>query len=482
MGIKPLYYALTPNQLLLASELKAITDFPGFSKEIDQVSIYDYLRCGYVLSPRTIYANVCRLSPGDYLLWEMDSGKFEIRSYWNVSEFFALNVEKSLTQNKTSEEDYLDELDALLSSSVRYHLVSDVPLGAFLSGGVDSSLVVSLMRKVSNTDINTFTIRFLESAYNEADVAGQVAQHLNTNHREFTVTPREAMEIIPKLPGFFDEPFSDKSAIPTYLVCKLASRHVTVALSGDGGDELFAGYNSYFWPEKWGHLWKKLNHLHSFIKHFGKYNWQLPSINKYIGMCAATNATQMFDNLLAIWQDIEIKKLAPNLLQADHSGNYKEPSGADILELCTLLDLKRYLPDDILTKVDRTSMAVSLEARVPLLDHRVVEFSAGIPIQYKRRNGTTKYILRRVLERYIPPALANKPKHGFSLPLDAWLKNDLRYLLDEHLSPNNLSRHGILSTAVVQRIIARFLNGRESHTRVWNLLMLQMWLDSAHSG
>ena len=482
LGIKPLYYAATSKRIFLASELKALVELPGFSKALDGAALYDYLRYGYIVSPRTIYAAARHLSPGHFLLWEYDSGKLEVRTYWEATQIYARSREQTYREVPTNEAECIEELDALLRNSVNCRLISDVPLGAFLSGGMDSSTVVALMRQVTNAEIKTFTIRFLEESYNEADKAAAIAQHLGTTHREMTVTAAEAQKVIPQLPSLFHEPFGDKSAIPTYLVSKMARQHVTVTLSGDGGDELFAGYNIYLWPARQGVLWSRLKAVRPFLRIMDELPIWSASAHKLLNVYSSSTATSMFDNLKTIWQNSEIRSIAPIVLDAASPRLSDEPDGAHLLDLCMLRDLQHYLPDDILTKLDRTSMAVSLEARVPLLDHRIVEFALGMPLYHKYRNGKSKYLLRRVLDRYVPAELTNRPKQGFSLPLDSWLKGDLRYLLQEYLSTEHVALYGVLRPSAVQKVTRRFLSGNDNGKWVWNLLMLQMWLESTFRG
>ena len=476
LGIKPLYYAHKSDQLVLGSELKALVELPELVGNLDGAALYDYLRHGYISAPKTIYAGIQHLPPGHYLSWEHDTGILEIDAYWCATEVFANSREAFLSGDNRDEEDYVDELDTLLRQSVKYRLISDVPLGAFLSGGIDSSLVVALMRQVSTTDVKTYTIRFLDESYNEADYAAKIAAHLGTQHHEFTVTPDEAKAVIPDLPHFYDEPFSDKSAIPTYLVCKSARQHATVALSGDGGDELFAGYNSYLWPLRYGERWQKLEPVRSLINNLNGLFWWGPNIHKRLSMYGASSRSNMFDHRMSLWQDNEIRQLSPFALAAARRPRYDEPPQSNLMDLCMLFDLQRYLPHDILTKIDRASMAESLEVRVPILDHNVVEFALGLPLQYKVRNGVRKYLLRQVLARYVPPVLTERPKQGFSMPLNTWLRGDLRYLLERYLSPDALSVNFILSAGTVAKTTRRFLEGGETYEKVWNLLMLQMWL------
>jgi len=476
LGIKPLYYAHQDEQLTVGSELKALTSLPTVTDGIDGAAVYDYLRYGYISAPKTIYNGIRHIPPGHYLTWDRAANRLELQAYWRPTEAFETRREAFLTGGQRSEASYVDELEALLCQSIKYRLISDVPLGAFLSGGIDSSVVVALMRQVSATDVNTYTIRFLDEAFNEADSAANVAAHLGTLHHEFTVTPDEVKAVIPRLPDFYDEPFSDKSALATYLVCKLAREHVTVALSGDGGDELFAGYNSYLWPLRYGTRWQQMEPFRALINQLNETFWFGPKIHKRLSVYGASSPSVMFSNRMSLWQDYEIGRLSPAALTAAQDQAYAEPRRAGLMDQCMLFDLQRYLPNDILTKVDRVSMAEALEVRVPILDHNVVEFALGLPIDYKVRNGTRKYLLRQVLARHVPTKLIDRPKQGFSVPLESWLRGDLRYLIDRYLSPDALSVPGLLSADSVAQTAQRYLDGRDPYTKVWNLLVLQMWL------
>lgn len=477
LGIKPLYFSNVSGELILSSELKALQSLPAAVHDINPTAIYDYLRHGYISAPNTIYQNVYHLEPGHYLVWDRQSDTLNTHCYWNIQEQFTRSREDFLSREFTDDE-VCDELDSLLRQSVKHRLVSDVPLGAFLSGGIDSSLIVSLMRAVSTSDTKTYTIRFDDEQYNEADYAAQIAQVLGTQHHELTCTMDEAKALIPQIPTFYDEPYSDKSALPTFLVSKLARDYVTVALSGDGGDELFAGYNSYQWPLRYGNLWQSLTPFRPAIKGLEKLNWFSPKMQKHLNLFGSSTPSHMFDNRLSLWRHNELRELAPTIWNHQQDNALREPRLAEMMDSCMLYDLQHYLPHDILTKVDRVSMAVSLEVRVPILDHNVVEFAMGLPLKYKVRDGKRKYLLKKTLAKYLSPELTKRPKQGFSVPVAKWLHGNLNYLIDEHLNPDSVRAFGVVSPEAVSQVIQSFNDGKDGYNRVWNLLILHMWFNN----
>lgn len=481
LGIKPLYYSVTSHRLFLASELKPIINLPDFNNELDLSSLEEYLARGYISAPRTIFRFAASLLPGHILVWSEALGEISIRQYWDPLEHFSVDQPSDIH----TEKEWIDTLDSLLRSAVKYRLISDVPLGVFLSGGIDSSLITALMCQVSNSEVKTFTIGFKETEYDEAGYAEKVAQHLGATHTFLQSTHHDAQQLISQLPDYYDEPFADSSQIPTFLVSKLARQHVTVTLSGDGGDELFCGYETYQQMERWQYLWM----LPQFIRNaLG----QLVTVFSNERLRLAAEGLMLPDPFAfasyynGFWRPQEIKSLVPaldgNLQGLDlYSGvaHLKNSvyHGRSVLDGLMLIDLHRYLPNDILTKVDRASMAVSLETRVPLLDHRVVELAMKMPLNLKMRNGKSKYALRQVLYRYVPPDLVDRPKHGFGIPLDDWLKTDLRELLDKYLDSATLRKQGLFTVNVVRHQVQRFMAGRSRHSRVWALVMFQMWAE-----
>lgn len=470
LGIKPLYYAATSSRLLLASELKALEASPDFDRRLDPSALREYLSRGYVCSPRSIFAAARSLPPGHTLTWTHDVPLPTIRRYWNPLDHYAAGV--AVTSRR--EEELVEELDALLRSAVKYRLISDVPLGAFLSGGVDSSVVVALMREVGNANVKTFTIGFHEAAFDEADHAEGIARHLGTSHTRLVATQRDARSVISRLPMTYDEPFADSSQIPTCLVSQLTRQHVTVALSGDGGDELFCGYENYRRMERWQRAWALPQWLRESAHRVGLLVPHERARLAFHGLALPT-IVEFADYYASVWRPHEIDRLVPGLRGLTNDVSSSLPADAPVLDRLMLVDIQRYLPHDILTKVDRASMSVGLEARVPLLDHRVVQFALRLPLSMKLRAGTSKHLLRRVLDRYIPRHLVDRPKQGFGVPLDNWLRGDLRGLIDEYLGPKQLDAGGLFEPTVVRAQLDRFLAGRCGHSRVWSLLMFQMW-------
>jgi asparagine synthase (glutamine-hydrolysing) len=479
LGIKPLYYVAESDRLAFGSELKSLVAAGVPTAPLDADALADFLARGYISAPRTIYRGVRALLPGHTLTWR--EGAVTLRRYWDPLDY-AIGPGSRV---QADESHLADELDELLRSSIRYRLISDVPLGAFLSGGLDSTLVVALMRAVSGADVRTFTIGFPDARQSEAAAAAAVARHLGTTHLDLTATERDAQDVVPLLPDIFDEPFADASQIPTYLVSRLTREHVTVALSGDGGDELFGGYDNYTRLARIAPWWRAPRALRAAAALPARLLPHGTRRRALEGLAAADPLTYA-EQVWRLFRRHEAAALVPALRgqfddsEAGYAARRVAGSRMHRLEAMMLTDLERYLPNDILTKVDRASMAVSLEARVPLLDHRVVEFALGLPLEMRMRQGRTKVLLRRVLSRYVPPALTERPKRGFSVPLAAWLRGDLRSLTATSLAPERLAFFGVLDPAAVATRLARFARGGTGAEGIWALLMLQLWLERHH--
>ena len=492
VGIKPLYWARIPRGLLFASQPKCFSAHPGWRPAIDRAAFAEYLRHGYVNAPRCIYRDASQVRPGHILTLDARGGVRE-RCYWDVAEVARSGIER---REPPGDEEAIETLDALLRDAVARRMVADVPLGAFLSGGVDSSTVVSLMQAQSSRPVRTFSIGFDEKRFDEAVHARAVARHLGTDHTELYVEPDHAIDLIPTLAERYDEPFGDSSQLPTLLVSELARRHVTVALSGDGGDEVFAGYNRHALAETLRRVYAASPRLArkavaGALKTLRPQTWDrlsalLPArarprlLGDKLHMLAEVVSLDRFDavypRLVSHWGlDAE---LVPG--EGPGAGRLETAAldggiGGDV-ERMQLMDMLTYLPSDILTKVDRASMAFSLEARVPLLDHRVVEHAWSLPADFKIRSGETKWILRRVLERYLPPAQFERPKMGFAVPIDRWLRGPLRDWAADLLDPRSLGEDDLFSVDLVRRRWDEHQAGtRNWQYSLWIVLMAQAW-------
>jgi asparagine synthase (glutamine-hydrolysing) len=498
MGEKPLYYGWVGRALVFASELKALRAHPGFPGEIDRGALALYLRHNCVPAPYTIYRDVRKLPPATAVSISSSSPQVaEPVPYWSLRRAAEAGLAKPFAGD---EKQAAEELDVLLRDAVRMRMIADVPLGAFLSGGIDSSTVVALMQAQSDRPVKTFSIGLPEAGYNEAEEAKAVAQHLRTDHTELYVTPEEARAVIPRLPAIYDEPFADQSQIPTFLVSQLARRQVTVALSGDGGDELFGGYNRYTWS---GRIWRNIGGFPeklrkaaaAAITSVSPRGWEavfrtlrpvlpqsfrprLPGdkLHKMAGVMGAEDLRALYIGLASHWDPATVMDVAEPTTLLTSTADW--PTLPDFAQQMMFLDTLTYLPDDILAKVDRASMAVSLEARVPLLDHRVVEFAWRLPVSLKIRDKEGKWLLRRVLERYVPKELISRPKMGFGVPLDAWLRGPLRDWAEALLDPRRLAADGFFRPQPIRRKWAEHLSGRRNwQFHLWDVLMFQAWLD-----
>ncbi|KQM23666.1 MULTISPECIES: asparagine synthase (glutamine-hydrolyzing) [unclassified Sphingomonas] len=495
LGKKPIYWTKSEGSFAFASEIRPLLLHPETPREIDRSSVAEYLRTSYIAAPHSIIDGIHKLEPGAALAYSPETGDVRIERYWQLEDALARGHADPFSG---SPQDAVAEAEALLSDATRIRLMSDVPLGAFLSGGVDSSVVTALMQQQGGGSTRTFSIGYQSAEYDEGEDAARVAAHLGTNHTRFTLEPRDAMAIVPNMAQIFDEPFADASQIPTFMVSKLAREHVTVALTGDGGDEVFAGYNRHAAA--------------------GGMLGRLGTLPRPIRSIVARGMTALSPRQ---WQRIfqvvpasmrpraageKIHKLAP-LLRLDSREQYRrvtslwhDPASVvvkgserlgviddkqltsmfrDQVEEFRYLDLATYLPGDILTKVDRASMAVSLETRAPLLDHRLVEFSFRLPSSVHLNQGRTKWILRQILERYVPRELFERPKMGFAVPIESWLRSDLRDWAESLLDENVLIDQGLLRPEPIRALWQQHLSGRvNAQYELWNVLMLNAWVDA----
>ncbi len=499
LGEKPLYYGMHQGSLLFASELKALHAWPDFRPEIDRDALTLFLRHNYIPEPFCVYRGLRKLPPAHFLTVGVDSLR-ELpapRPYWSLQD--AITRGRQTPFSGTREEG-VELLDTTLRESVRLRMVADVPLGAFLSGGIDSSTVVALMQAQSTRPIRTFSIGFTVPEYDEAPYARAVAKHLGTDHTELYVNPDETRAVIPRLPAMYDEPFADSSQIPTFLVSSLARQHVTVAMSGDAGDELFAGYTRYsvaldLWrrqqrlplvarralarvltgiaPRQWDSLFKVLGPVLP-----ARLRQPMPGdkLHKLAGLLAINESLAMYRDLISLWKEPERVVLGGREPPSVMSIAANLPNELEFVERMMALDTLHYLPGDILTKVDRASMAVSLEARVPLLDTEVVELAWRLPQSFKVHQGVGKWVLREVLARYVPRKLFERPKMGFGIPIDAWLRGPLREWAEDLLNESRLAQAGFFDAKAVRQVWQAHLSGGQNlQYLLWTILTFEAW-------
>ena len=480
-GVKPFYYYINNGLFLFASEIKAFSEHNNFTKKINIHAVHEYMNSGYISAPNTIFKKCSKLNPGHFLTINLNDNKTSIKCYWDVKKYYAL------PKKKISYEQAKKELKNLMISSCKFRLVSDVPVGIFLSGGYDSSAVAALL-KTKNTKINTFTIGF-EDGNNEAPIAKEIANYLGTNHKEYYCTAKEAQDIISELSYYYDEPFGDSSAIPTILVSRFAKKDVTVALSADAGDELFAGYELY---DTYIKNLKLLNKVPLSIRNItGKLliciNLLIPSnfqgIKKKIEVISEILRSQkkedfkiLFNSYYSLSKNIR-SKLFKNSLNYKYSSETSSSLNiSDELSYALAVDYSGYLQNDILTKVDRATMSVSLEGREPFLDHRLVEYLAQLPNHYKYEKKNKKKILKDIVYDYIPKELIDRPKSGFSIPLEKWLKNELRFLINENLDKKSVTQSDIFNYKYVKKLIKLFDDGKlYDPSIIWKLIQFQLW-------
>lgn len=500
VGEKPLYYGWQGSgkqrTFFFGSEPEAFRRHPSFEDEVDRGAMTLLMRYGYIPAPHSIYRNIFKLEPGTFLQLSVDTGAEQKQRYWDFAEI-ARDAQASAFAG--SPEDAVDTLERLLKSSVREQMMADVPYGAFLSGGIDSSAVVSLMQAQSARPVRTFTIGFSEKGYNEAVHAKAVARHLGAEHTELYVDPSAVQEVIPKLPVIYSEPFADSSQLPTFLISALARQHVTVALSGDGGDELFGGYTRYLFAAR---AWRAMSKAPASLRRLAGRGLQAipPSVyDRTLGALAASRFRLAGDKIhkgagiLGSNSDRELY-LRLTSLAADpadwvegahepRAGGVESLEGLDFISRMMALDGVTYLPGDILTKVDRAAMAVSLETRIPLLDPRIIGFAWSLPIEYKIRNGVSKWPLREMLYRYVPRELVERPKMGFGVPIDQWLRGSLREWAETLLDERRIVEEGYWNARVLRRSWKEHLSGRRNFMApLWTVLMFQSWLDNRRRG
>ncbi len=485
LGIKPLYYGRAARNFVFASELKALRAHPDFDPAVDRDALALYFRHNYVPAPHCIHARVHKLEPGCILSLDAAGGEPRLERYWSAEEVWTSGVADPLALD---EQEAAEELERLLLDAVGSRMLSDVPLGAFLSGGIDSSLVTALMQAQSDAPVRTFSIGFHEQEYNEAGHAKAVAAHLGTDHTELYLTPQDLLDAVPLIPRHWDEPFADSSQIPTLLLSRMTREHVTVALSGDGGDELFSGYERHlFIARVWRLVGRTPLGLRKAAALLGRAlpesGWRLagktgPKIRWRLDALACKDFPELYRFLFSHARDPESFVPGSREPETAFTRNPARLKSLDSYQAMALLDLEAYLPDDILTKVDRASMAVSLEARVPLLDHRVVEFAARVPTAMKVRGSDGKMLLRRVLHKYVPRELVERPKMGFGVPIDQWMKNELRPWCESLLAERTIREQGYLDAGQVARIWREYLGGQRNwFSLLWDVLMFQAWLE-----
>ncbi len=502
LGEKPLYYGWqgqgTEAIFIFGSELVSLRQHPAFNQPLDRGAIALLMRHNYIPAPHSIFQNIYKVQPGHLCTVSLESRTVKQYNYWNFAD---IANKAALNKFEGSAGEAVDNLEEILMSSIKQQMISDVPLGAFLSGGIDSSTIVALMQAQSDSPVKTFSIGFNEDQYNEADYAKEVARHLRTDHTELFVTAKQSQDVISNLASLYNEPFADSSQIPTFLVSQLAKQNVTVSLSGDGGDELFCGYNRYVITNN---IWQNISRLpislRSVIastitsfspqilnKIFAPLQRIMPNslrftnfgdkLHKGAGVLNASDVDQLYLRLVSQWSP---ETLVLNSAEPATVLNGKTPqlTGNDIISRMMALDTMSYLPDDILVKVDRATMGVSLEGRMPFLDHRVVEFAWSLPNNLKLNKGVSKWVLRQVLYRHVPKTMIERPKMGFGIPIDKWLRGPLREWAESLINFKRIDQEGYFNATELQIKWKEHLSGKRNWSaHLWNVLMFQAWIE-----
>ena len=486
-GVKPLYYYTNGKEFLFSSELKSFHKYPKFKKELNKEVLPYYFQFGYIPAPHSIFQNCYKLEAGHYLEFNLQNLEFQITKYWNVNKFY----EKETIDK--SESEVIDDLESILDDAIDLRMVSDVPVGVFLSGGYDSSLVASVLAKKQDKKINTFTIGFNDKKYNEAEHAKSIASYLGTNHTEYYIQDNDMLDLVEELPFYYDEPFGDSSALPTMIVSKIARKKVTVALCADGGDEAFCGYSKYFFLNKFSSIFSSkikkqilktsLNMMSDNIVE--NFNNILPSTlkqtnikdkyNKFKRAMNSDSLEEMFQNASSYVDKNDVDKILNIKSNKTIYNLFENSSNLTFLNYMMSVDYKAFMNDDVLTKVDRATMSASLEGREPLLDHRIIEYLARVPENLKYKNKQGKYLLRQILYKYLPKEMVDKPKSGFQIPLEEWLKGNLRYLVEKYLDEKRLDDE-IFDIKETMELKTKLLLGQYVNiNQIWLVIMFEMW-------
>lgn len=487
-GVKPLFWYWKDDLLLFSSELKSFHKNEKFEKKIDKNSLALYLQYGYILQPYSIFQHTRKLQAGHYLIIDLKTKEIEEKKYWDVLDFY------NKPKLDLSDKEAIDETEKLLRSAFEYRMVSDVPVGVFLSGGYDSSVVSAILQSHRTDKLNTFTIGFNEKGFDESTHAKKVAEYLGTNHTEYYCTQKDAIEIIPKLSEIYDEPFGDSSVIPTILVSQMARKNVTVSLSADGGDEIFAGYGKYDTAIKYYNFFSKFPKLTlpfisnvmdmvnpKYIPVYNQtynYNTRYEKVKNILKAHSTVSVMKYTSQKFTNSELSKLLKCAHTSLMTNFEHNEFINDGNDSVNSMLAVDYQTYMVDDILTKVDRATMSVSLEGREPLLDYRIIEFAAQLPSHLKYRNGEKKWILKEITHKYLPKELMDRPKMGFGVPITEWFKDELEHYLMYYLNQDRLEKEGLFNSEEIIVLRDKYLNGdKENIHRLWFILMFEMWYE-----